>query len=296
MRLWTTATPRYPPGAAAPPPSPAGTGSLLVSPASRRRSVLRFRSARWFRRTARRAGFGGRARFAGFGGRARSARRGAFAAGRFGAGFTRAFFGRAGGRRRRGRFVRRGRLQRGRRPREVRAGVRAEELQAADRDETHAELLGLGLDPAAGGEFGVFDAERSVLALQGALALERAADPRVESQQAELQRDDPDQRERHDADPHAAADQAVEQPVAGERVEPAGEADQPEREPPLRGALRPGSGRGAPDGARDPAGPRRARRCGGAEAQRGRARRREASRVLRTLLGGDLARGAQAAG
>ncbi len=48
----------------------------------------------------------------------------------------------------------------------------AEELEPTDGDEAHAELLGLGLDPAAGGEFGVFDAERGVLALQGGCALE----------------------------------------------------------------------------------------------------------------------------
>ena len=55
---------------------------------------------------------------------------------------------------------------------------------------------GGGLDAFARGHFGVFDAQRRVLELQQRAALERAPDAGVELQQAQLQRDDPDQRER----------------------------------------------------------------------------------------------------
>src|SRR5207302_547279 len=62
---------------------------------------------------------------------------------------------------------------------------------------------------------GVLDAERCILALEPSLALEYAADVGVELEQAELQCDDPDQRERDQADPRAAADQPVDQRVVG---------------------------------------------------------------------------------
>src|ERR1019366_7007413 len=70
------------------------------------------------------------------------------------------------------------------------------------------------LDAVAGGEFGVFDAERGVLALQQRAALERAPDPGVQLEQPELERHDPDQRERHERDPGTAPNQPVEQPVS----------------------------------------------------------------------------------
>jgi hypothetical protein len=47
----------------------------------------------------------------------------------------------------------------------------SEELQAAGRDEAHAEVFSLRLDLAACGQFGVFDAECRVLALQQGPAL-----------------------------------------------------------------------------------------------------------------------------
>ena len=110
--------------------------------------------------------------------------------------------------------------------------------------------------PTASSEFSTLSA--AFCALQRALALERAADPGVELQQAELQGHDPDQRERDDADPDPAADQAVEQPVARERVEP-----------PRRGRSARARARPAAAGAR---GARRARAGAGPETRRGRAR------------------------
>ena len=62
-------------------------------------------------------------------------------------------------------------------------GCGGEEAQRAQRHELHAQPRGLRLDAFAGRQFGVFDAERSVLALQQRLALERAADGRVQLEQ-----------------------------------------------------------------------------------------------------------------
>ncbi len=61
--------------------------------------------------------------------------------------------------------------------------------------------------------------QRRVLALQQRPVLERAADAAVELEQTELQRDDADQRECDQPDPHAAANQAVEQAVLGKALE-----------------------------------------------------------------------------
>ena len=93
---------------------------------------------------------------------------------------------------------------------------------AAGRDERHAELFGARLDTAACRHFGVFDAERRVLALQRGLALERAPDGPVELQEPELERHDPDQRERDDPDPDAAGEQPVEQRL---HARPGGDAE-----------------------------------------------------------------------
>jgi hypothetical protein len=77
-------------------------------------------------------------------------------------------------------------------------------------------MRGLQLDGVARGDFGVFNAEGRVFALQCALVLERTPDAGVELQEAELHRDDPDQREGDEPDPSAAVDQAVEQGVRGD--------------------------------------------------------------------------------
>ena len=93
-------------------------------------------------------------------------------------------------------------------------------------------MFSLRLNPAACGQFGVFDAERSVLTLQQGPTLQRATDPGVELQQSELQRDDSEQSEDHDRDPGTPADQAIERTVARDALQ---ELEQPERETALGG-------------------------------------------------------------
>ena len=98
--------------------------------------------------------------------------------------------------------------------------------------------------------------------------------PRVQLQQAELQRDDPDQRERDQRDPRAPADQAVEQAVALER----------RRAPASRPSATPRSARACAT--------RRAgrRRRAGPETRRGRAERARTARRRGAPRGGPPAR------
>ncbi len=96
------------------------------------------------------------------------------------------------------------------------AGIDREEAQRAHRHEFHPQARRLGLDAFAGCQFGAFDAERRVLALELRLAHERATDARVQLEHEQLQRDDPDQRERDQRDPDPPANQPVEGSVARE--------------------------------------------------------------------------------
>ena len=129
------------------------------------------------------------------------------------------------------------RAQRGRRPgRDAAPVARAQEAQRGRRGEGHPQVGRQLLDAFAGGERRVFDAERRVLALERALTQERAPDSGVQLQQPELQRHDPDQRERDQRDQPPAPDQALQQGVTGEPPE-----DRQRRRrcaPPLRGLRR----------------------------------------------------------
>src|SRR3954452_16428671 len=97
--------------------------------------------------------------------------------------------------------------------------ARGEEPDAARRGQDEAQLLGGCLDPLAGGQLRDRRLQRRVLALEGRALLDRTADAGVHAQHRDLHEDDADQPDAEDRDPHAAAHEAIEEPVLGDGVD-----------------------------------------------------------------------------
>ena len=158
----------------------------------------------------------------------------------------------------------------------VLAGSGREEPDAGGRGHHHARLRGEPRDPLVIGERADARPQRLVARLQRGAELNRAADARAELEHLDLHRDDPGEHQPEQWDPHASADDPVEQRMirdrAHVRARPGPERDlgaaarRRARNPPAwrcrAGALRAGRPRlrNARDG--DRAG---ARRCGGGE-------------------------------
>jgi hypothetical protein len=94
-----------------------------------------------------------------------------------------------------------------------------QEANVAGRRVDHPARGGGGHDPIGRRELGDLRAEDRVLALERRGVLDRAADGRVQAQQHDLHRHDPDQREGDQRDPGAAADQAIEERMVDEPPE-----------------------------------------------------------------------------
>ena len=134
----------------------------------------------------------------------------------------------------------------------------------------HAQARGLRLDAVAGRQFGVFDAERRVLALQQRRALERAADARVQLEQPSCSVTIPISANAIRRDPRPPADQAVEQRGGARRPRALQQAERKAALGAERARLDAGAARGGagPETRRGPRGAARGRR--GARALRAR--------------------------
>ena len=92
---------------------------------------------------------------------------------------------------------------------------------------TMPSAVGEALDPVAGAQPRDLGAQRRVAALERARGLHGAADARVELQQRHLRRDEADEAEGDDADPHAPAHEPIHE-AAGRHVD--GDAGDPRRD------------------------------------------------------------------